>query len=142
MVCLIGSGSSATVFIWAHHEGADAAVVSLFSLFHDSRRINDFEDPGHGARGAHLAGEYFSDGLLSVSESQFRLLAYACENHTDETYSTDITVGCCWDADRLDLTRIGVPPDPDMLNTVEAKAVAETCDFSPVEAFIYDPTKS
>jgi HD superfamily phosphodiesterase len=35
-------------------EGGDSAVVSLFALFHDSRRLNDDADPDHGSRGAGL----------------------------------------------------------------------------------------
>ena len=30
----------------AKKEGGDDLVVSLFALFHDSQRVNDYEDPG------------------------------------------------------------------------------------------------
>lgn len=33
----------------------------------------------------------------------------------------DITVQTCWDADRLDLGRVGIRPDPDRLCTSAAK---------------------
>lgn len=105
-------------------EGGDPEVVSLFALFHDSRRINDDADPDHGMRGARLAGILRGEGLFTITDEQFSLLAYACENHTDVTYCVDPTVACCWDADRLDLTRIDIDPDPDMLNTATARRFA------------------
>lgn len=50
----------------AKRERADSAIISLFALFHDSRRINDATDPEHGARGARLAEELFAEGLLPL----------------------------------------------------------------------------
>lgn len=74
-----------------------------------------------------------AEGILPVTDLQLALLAYACENHTDMTYCVERTVACCWDADRLDLTRIGIAPDPDLLNTETARRIARgTGDF---EAF-------
>jgi uncharacterized protein len=105
-------------------EGGDTDVVSLFALFHDSRRIKDDADPGHGSRGARLAAELRNEGLFALTELQFGLLAYACENHTEITHTADPTVACCWDADRLDLTRIGINPDPESLNTDTAREMA------------------
>ena len=119
----------------AEFGSADQAVVSLFALFHDSQRLNDFEDPKHGARGAGLATEFFSAGLLPISREQFDLLVFACTHHTDVTHHDDHTIQCCWDGDRLDLTRISVLPDPLLLNTLEAKRIAETMDYSELEAF-------
>jgi uncharacterized protein len=39
----------------AASNGADTEVVALFALLHDSRRVNEDEDDGHGARGAQFA---------------------------------------------------------------------------------------
>ena len=102
-------------------ESGDSDVVSLFALFHDSRRVNDDADPEHGRRGARLAELLRDAGLFDVTDEQMELLVHACENHTDVTYCDHPTVACCWDADRLDLTRIGVDPDPTMLNTLTAR---------------------
>ena len=121
-------------------EGADPEVVSLFALFHDSRRINDDADPDHGWRGARLAESLYSEGLIPISEEQLRLLVYACESHTDETYCDIPTVACCWDADRLDLTRIGVVPDPAMLNTETARRLARNLQVDTDIPFIKNPT--
>jgi uncharacterized protein len=108
----------------AAEEGGDFDVVSLFALFHDSRRVNDDADPEHGSRGARLAVRLRDAGLFDLTDEQLELLVYACENHTEETYCDHPTVACCWDADRLDLTRIGVDPDPNMLNSATARQVA------------------
>ena len=108
----------------AAEEGGDFDVVSLFALFHDSRRVNDDADPEHGSRGARLAVRLRDAGFFDLTDEQLELLVYACENHTEETYCDHPTVACCWDADRLDLTRIGVDPDPNMLNSATARQVA------------------
>ena len=39
----------------AEVNGADREVVTLFALFHDSRRINGFQDDGYGQRGGDFA---------------------------------------------------------------------------------------
>ena len=105
-------------------EGGDLEVVSLFALFHDSRRLNDDTDHGHGSRGARLAEQLRAEGLFEVTDEQLQMLVYACENHTDVAFSEHATAACCWDADRLDLPRVGVTPDPRLLNTKTSKQKA------------------
>jgi uncharacterized protein len=39
--------------------------------------------------------------------------------------SNNITVQTCWDADRLDLGRVGIKPDPKRLFTEEGKKMAK-----------------
>ena len=114
----------------ARHTGACKAVVELFSLFHDSRRVNDFRDPGHGARGAELAFLYYKQGAVSCSEDELELLMIACSEHTDGKSSDSETIATCWDADRLDLPRVGVEVNPDLLCTPYAR-----------EAFVIEQAK-
>ena len=95
---------------------ANEAVVILFSLFHDSRRRNDYTDPGHGRRGAELAKSLRGD-LFDLSDDHFELLYDACARHTDGLIEGDVTVQTCWDADRLDLGRVGIEPSPRLLCT-------------------------
>ncbi|MBU0992963.1 MAG: hypothetical protein KJ737_10765 [Proteobacteria bacterium] len=104
----------------AEKTGADQTIVRLFALFHDSRRENEKMDHGHGARGAEFL-ESLRDDLIQISDRQFNLLHYACVYHTDGMTDADISVQTCWDADRLDLGRIGVRPDPKFLCTDAAK---------------------
>lgn len=107
----------------AKRTGADLEVVRLFAVFHDSRREHDGHDPDHGARGAvyaaKLRGQYFE-----VTDAQFALLQYACEWHTKGRHHADPTIATCWDADRLDLGRCGMTPDPRFMSTEFGKELA------------------
>jgi len=104
----------------AESSGADPRVVELFALFHDARRHNDGLDPGHGARGAALV-ESLPLADLGLDAGKRALLAFACTHHTAGFTEADVTVGTCWDADRLDLWRIGTRPDPSLLCTDAAR---------------------
>jgi uncharacterized protein len=99
--------------------GADLAVVELFALFHDSRRCNEGLDPGHGARGGQLAGS-LRELLPGMTDSQMALLTEACALHTKGYTAADVTVATCWDADRLDLGRVGIRPRVSKLCTAAA----------------------
>ena len=100
--------------------GADAIVVSLFAVLHDSRRKNEGHDPDHGPRAAHFA-ERLRGTVFDLDDHAFELLVRACEGHTHERTHPDVTVRTCWDADRLDLGRVGVVPHPDRLCTDAAR---------------------
>ena len=101
-------------------DGADTHVIFLFALLHDSMRESDGHDPQHGPRAAALAGELHVERLLGTTPAQLETLRYACHEHTNGLVSVDPTVGACWDADRLDLPRVGVWPDPTLLSTARA----------------------
>ena len=58
---------------------------------------------------------------LHLSEKELELLRFACEYHTDGLTEADITIQTCWDADRLDLGRVGIRPDPRYLCTPAAR---------------------
>ena len=45
----------------------------------------------------------------------------ACEGHSSGRTVEDITVCTCWDADRLDLGRVGIQPKAQYLCTAPAK---------------------
>jgi hypothetical protein len=83
-------------------------------------RHNDGHDPEHGNRGAALAREM--RGVMDLREDQLEALVAACREHTSGGIATDPTIGPCWDADRLDLVRLGVAPDPAFLSTDAARA--------------------
>ena len=108
----------------AQETGANPHVVELFAWFHDSRRVNEHEDIGHGNRGAILAqklrGQYFD-----ATVDEMDLLIHACGHHSDGFMEDDVTVMTCWDADRLDLGRVGIVPDPLYLCTDAAR-----CDWN------------
>jgi uncharacterized protein len=104
----------------AEESGASVEVVQLFALFHDSRRVNEGVDNGHGRRGAELAAA-FRDKWFTVSDRDFDLLHEACVRHTDGDTEGDVTLQTCWDADRLDLGRVGISPNCIKLCTPAAK---------------------
>lgn len=100
--------------------GADAAVVELFALFHDSKRENDRGDPGHGRRAAEFLATLRAP-LDYLPEDDFEHLLFACTHHTAGWTEADLTVQACWDADRLDLGRVGIRPIPERLCTPAAR---------------------
>ncbi len=109
--------------IIANHHCLNADVIRLFSLFHDACRENEWDDEDHGLRGAELAaslrGKYFTLG-----DDDFDALYYACKHHTDGRTTSDLLVGACWDADRLDLGRVGIKPDARYMSTPAGKRLA------------------
>ncbi len=104
----------------AESNGADIEVVTLFALFHDSRRINEHRDHGHGQRGGDFARS-LRGTLVHLDDERFELLYTACELHTDGHTTGDPTILACWDADRLDLGRVGITPRPNRLCTDAAR---------------------
>ena len=105
----------------AAQTGANPQVVELFAFFHDSRRVNEWEDAGHGARGAALAGE-LRGRFFEASDEEMDQLTAACQGHSDGHRTGNTTVMTCWDADRLDLLRVGITPRADRLCTAAARA--------------------
>ena len=104
----------------ADANAADREVVALFALFHDSRRINEARDNGHGLRGGELARS-LRGTLVHLDDARFELLFEACRLHTDGLTEGDPTLQACWDADRLDLGRVGIRPKPQRLCTDAAR---------------------
>lgn len=97
----------------------DRAVVFWFSLLHDSHRENEYEDPEHGLRAANWV--YANSNLLNLDPAQVEQLAIACSGHTNQRLHSDPTIAACWDADRLDLSRVGKVTDPYYLNLPESQ---------------------
>ena len=107
----------------ALYNGANMRVVEYFAFLHDVCRHNDGRDPEHGARAARFA-ESIRHSSIALSDEEFPLLITAIEGHTHSHHHEDITVRTCWDADRLDLARVCIDPDPAHLCTEEARAPA------------------
>ena len=107
----------------AEATGARRDVVKLFALLHDSRRLNDGHDPLHGARAAEFA-QSLVGSVFDLDPHDLDLLLAACRGHSDGLTVGDVTILTCWDADRLDLGRIGIKPDPARLCTEAAREPA------------------
>ncbi|MHB8834280.1 MAG: HD domain-containing protein [Candidatus Methylomirabilia bacterium] len=100
--------------------GARTDVVELFAYFHDACRHNDSRDPEHGARGAELARS-LAGTVFDLDPQGLALLVEACTGHTRGETVAEATVATCWDADRLDLARVGKTPRPELLCTDAAR---------------------
>ena len=118
--------------------GADAEVVALFALFHDSRRVNEYQDEGHGERGGDFARS-LRGSLVHLDDDRFELLYEACRLHTDGLTEGDPTLLACWDADRLDLGRVGITPRPERLCTDAARELLKWADARAGRE--YEPTE-
>ena len=112
--------------------GADLDVIKLFALFHDSKRQNDGIDPGHGKRGAEFAKK-LRNKLFKISDEQFNCFYNACRLHTRQIHINDVTMGTCWDSDRLDLGRIGIQPSSIFMNTTIAKKIVNNNEWEKLE---------
>jgi uncharacterized protein len=54
------------------------------------------------------------------------LLQEACRLHTSAHRTGNPTIDACFDADRLDLGRVGITPDPNKMATEKGKEMART----------------
>jgi uncharacterized protein len=104
----------------ARETGARTDVVEWFAFLHDAARENEFSDPGHGGRAVALARD-LRGALLPIDDTGFDLLAHAMTHHSDGWQEGDVTVRTCWDADRLDLPRVGIQPSPKRMCTEPAR---------------------
>ena len=102
----------------------DVLVVKAFAYIHDVERINDDEDPQHGPRAARLVDEIRSTVLDFLNKEEIRQLKVACRLHTTTWKTEDATVNACFDADRLDLGRVGITPNPDKMATLQGRILA------------------
>jgi uncharacterized protein len=93
----------------SHLPGINSRVTALFGLIHDCCRWNEGSDREHGSRAAAFArslqGRYFH-----LDDRELVLLTEACAGHSDGRITDDLTVGACWDADRINLVRLGYAP--------------------------------
>lgn len=107
----------------AAETGADIEVVRLFAWIHDSQRENESYDPEHGPRAAAWARRNCGD-RFHLTPEQLELLDLACRDHELGLTSDNVTIGVCWDSDRLDLDRVGKTPDPKYLSTEPGRKLA------------------
>lgn len=118
----------------AESTGANVQVVTLFALFHDSRRVNEHMDEGHGLRGGEFAGT-LRTRLFDLEDQEFDLFFRACHLHTDGHTAGNVTLQTCWDADRLDLGRVGIIPKPDLLCTDAARSLVDWANQRAMEGY-------
>ena len=109
----------------------DPAVISHFAYFHDCMRINEHIDDGHGLRGGQYALK--NKDILDLTDDQLHTLYRACAGHTGGRNPSCDTIACCWDADRLDIRRVGIVPKEQFFYTEEAGDMVSNQDYSPID---------
>ena len=106
----------------ANINGTDKELITLFAYIHDLGRENEDEDVGYGERSVTILEDLYNKKIINIKPEKYQKLIYACRNHDSKTaQSDDLNIQTCWDADRLDLWRIGIEPNPKFLFTKEAK---------------------
>mgnify|MGYP006303854511 CR=1 FL=1 len=108
------------LYLARHVADVPELPLRLFAAFHDSCRLDDGRDLEHGPRAAALLHGRRAD-FPDLADDLFARLVYACEHHTTTIHTADPLVAVCWDADRLDIGRVGFVVDADLLNTAEAR---------------------
>ena len=103
--------------------GADPALVELFALLHDSRRLDEDGDRGHGERAAASVQDLAAQGLLDLGSARVALLAAACARHEMGEVVGRPDHRLLLDADRLELARLGRRPDARLLSTAAAPSI-------------------
>lgn len=87
-------------------------VVRLFAYLHDHKRLSDGWDLEHGRRAAENLDNIRQILLSELTDDEFVMLKRACMEHTIIHRTGIPTIDACFDADRMDLPRVGYMPDP------------------------------
>ena len=96
---------------------ANVEVVRLFAVLHDSRRVSEDTDPDHGPRAAEFAIDAYGAGCSTCPTTSSGCCTGPAPGTRTSGPTPTSTVQTCWDADRLDLGRVGITPDPRYLGT-------------------------
>lgn len=104
-------------------ESVDYTVLKYFALAHDMERTTEHHCERHGTDAAKKLRILRNDTdlLIELNDEQFQKLLRACSGHTVGLHDSDMTIGACWDSDRLDLNRVDIYPDADYMTTDTAK---------------------
>jgi uncharacterized protein len=98
------------------------SILAWFAFLHDSQRDNDGLDWVHGRRAADFAVKLRRQGVIDeLAPREFEHLCEAMHMHSDGHTRAEPAIMACWDADRLDLARAGIRPDPLRLCTEAAR---------------------
>ena len=110
--------------------------VQVFAWTHDLARWDDNGGNEHAIAGAGYLDEVVPVLFARLSNEQREVIRTAIRHHADslavdEAYHSGWfehlcwgksellnTIGCCWDADRLDLLRLGIEPDGARMSTL------------------------
>lgn len=111
-------------------------VVQAFAYLHDTCRLNDGADSEHGPRAAQMIGSLRSSILAFLTDEEFALLHDACKYHTTVPQTDNPTINACFDADRLDLWRVGLVPDPERMASTSGAEIAKATDYESILRYL------
>lgn len=117
-------------------DDVNVQVVRLFAYLHDHKRIDDGWDLDHGQRAAENLDNIRHTLLSEITDEEFDMLKRACMEHTITVRTGIPTIDACFDADRMDLPRVGYMPDPARMASelgiafARHGAVKEDCSIS------------
>ena len=103
----------------------DVTIIRLFAYLHDSCREDDNYDEEHGPRAAKMIVGLRKTLLKDLSDQQFETLQKAIRLHTCTHSTGNPTIDACFDADRLDLGRVGIIPIPEKMATKKGKKISK-----------------
>lgn len=112
------------VYYYGHllskNHSIDLEIIAYFSIFHDSKRICEHEDPEHGYNGA----EFFKklESIIHLKPENKEIIYEACSKHNYQEQTNIKEIGVCFDADRLDLWRVDIQPYNRYLHFDESKS--------------------
>ena len=98
-------------------EDINIKVVRFFAYLHDKCRLDNWTDIEHGVRAADMLSIIRNTILRDFTDEEVSLLERACRYHTTEHRTGNPTIDVCFDADRLDLGRVGIVPNPRRMAT-------------------------
>lgn len=120
-------------FSFPHQRMALLRGVKLFALMHDCQRLDEGYDTMHGAHAAAFLRTHFTTICPELSPELIERVAMVCQEHTirqpwdcyaKQDPELQILMAICLDADRLDLTRLRINPNPKFLFTSTGKDYA------------------
>ncbi len=123
-------------------EGADMDVMQAFAYIHDAERRDNDYDIEHGKRASKLIDVIRHEELSFLNDEQIAKLKRACELHNVERRTGDLTIDICFDADRMDLPRVGIMPLPQKMATKQGAEIVLSPDYLPLYAELNPPFKS
>ena len=86
-------------------------------------------------RAVEFIDRCIAEKRLELDADRLEKLRRACRLHTTERQTGDITVDTCFDADRLDLGRVGIYPMEEKMATDAGKKVARKLAQAGVPVF-------
>ena len=105
-------------------------VIMAFAYLHDAERDGDGDDYLHGPKASKLVDAIRDTLLKALTDEQIGKLKQACEQHTIVHRTGDITIDTCFDADRMDLPRVGIMPLPDKMATKKGAQLVGIPDYA------------